>query len=205
MENLPKPKPVNYELIEEDLNREVYDLLHQARRYHPETAEAEIGLAWRRDWKPNQDGQISLGKCVKASDLQREFMDYDFVIVLNRDIWVEPDWTDEKKLAILDHELCHAAVCLDDEGEVIYTERGRPAYRIRKHDIEEFREVIERHGCFKSDLQAFAKAIAEGPSLFDGPVLASVDRMAQAIPEGSSVEFSVAGKEPVTLKGKGKK
>jgi hypothetical protein len=36
---------------------------------------------------------------------------------------------------------------------------GRGIYRVRKHDIEEFHEIIARHGCYKRDLEQFAKVI----------------------------------------------
>lgn len=65
-------------------------------------------------------------------------------------------------MALLDHELCHAAPSLDDETlDVKYDERGRPVWRVRKHNIEEFTEVVERHGLWKKDLERFAEAIAK--------------------------------------------
>lgn len=164
-EHLPIPKAVNYALINPIEEPEPYEILREVRQYHSDIAEAEIGLAWRTNWTSNADGQLILGKCVKASDLQREFMEYDFVIVLNYEVWTNSEWTREKKLALMDHELCHAAVSFDVDGEPKYTERGRPVYRIRKHDIEEFREIIQRHGCFKKDLQEFARTIAESEQM----------------------------------------
>lgn len=35
------------------------------------------------------------------------------------------------------------------------------AVNTRKHDIEEFRDVVARHGCYKKDLDNFAEALLE--------------------------------------------
>lgn len=193
-DKLPKPKPVNYILVDQEAEPEPYLILAEAREFHPETAEAQIGLAWRKNITANADGQILLGRCVKTSDLNREFLDYDFIIVLNREVWVEQEWDQAKKLALIDHELCHAAVAVDEDGEPKYNERGRPVFRCRKHDIEEFHEVVARHGVYKADLEVFAKTLGAEPSLFE-----AVADMIPAKGGIDSVTFSTPGREPVTL------
>ncbi len=52
------------------------------------------------------------------------------------------------------------AAVFDKDG-ARYDERGRRVFRTRKHDIEEFRCIVERHGCYKTDLVAFAQAIVD--------------------------------------------
>lgn len=155
-----KPKAVNFQLIESD--HDAYDLLDDIRNKHHEELEgANIALAWRMALKPDTDGHLILGKCVKASDLQREFADYDFVILLNREVWNRTEFTEDKKRALLDHELCHAAPALDKDGGQKIDERNRPVWRLRKHDIEEFQAIVERHGTYKKDLEQFAEALLE--------------------------------------------
>lgn len=39
--------------------------------------------------------------------------------------------------------------------------KGRLCWRLRGHDIEEFYGIVERHGCYKRDLQKFAEALRE--------------------------------------------
>ena len=56
----------------------------------------------------------------------------------------------------------HAARKYDDKGEPVIDERGRPVYRMRKHDIEEFADVVARYGCYKADLESFAAALRRG-------------------------------------------
>jgi hypothetical protein len=128
-------------------------------RWHDELNSAHIGLAWRKALKADVDGHIVLGRCVKISELHKEFLPFDFIVVLNKEYWDFFD--DDKRLALMDHELCHAAAALDQESEQKEDDRGRPLWRVRKHDIEEFRDVVQRHGCYKSDLEEFAKALRD--------------------------------------------
>lgn len=151
-------KRLNYELIPED--HPAYAMMRDLiSRYHEDLTQARIALAWHKDVKPDQDGHIMLGKCILVTDLQKELMEYDFIIVVNEQAWANPQFDDKKKLALLDHELCHATEKLDSEDEPVHDERGRHVYRVRKHDIEEFREVVQRHGTWKDDLQLFADAL----------------------------------------------
>ena len=57
-------------------------------------------------------------------------------------------------------ELCHAAASSDEDGPV-YDERGRRVFRTRKHDIEEFYSIVQRHGCYKRDLELFAEVLTK--------------------------------------------
>lgn len=95
----------------------------------------------------------------RTTDLQREFMPYDFIILLNQEVWNDKEFGPEKKAALIDHELCHAEVALDRDGEPKVDERLRRVWRTRKHDIEEFRAVVQRHGCYKYDLEKFAETL----------------------------------------------
>jgi hypothetical protein len=169
----PKPKKLSYQLIETDskTGAVMYAMLEElVVKYHEDLAQARIALAWNLSWKPDVDGRVQIGKCKKASDLDRELMDYDFVIVLQREFWQEKAVDDSQRRALLDHELCHGALKLDKDGEPVEDERGRKVYRTKKHDVEEFTEVIARHGCYKRDLERFAAALRKSkqPSLLDG-------------------------------------
>ncbi len=152
-------KKINYELVAND--HASYGLLcHLINKYHPELRQARFALAWRKNRKPDVDGHLVLGECVLVNDLQKELVPFDFVIILNREVWENPEFTDAQKSALLDHELCHAAPKLNtDTDEQELDERGRPVWRIRKHDIEEFRDVVARHGVYKSSLELFAEAL----------------------------------------------
>jgi putative metallopeptidase len=157
-----KRKKVSYELIdrESDIGRPMYAHLSDLiERHHEDLLVARIVLAWCTSWKPDVDGRMPLGKCIKATDLHRELAPYDFVILLNRTYYEDLHFTETQRRALIDHELCHAAPKCDARGEPVIDERGRPVFRTRKHDLEEFSEIADRYGCWKRDLEQFAQAL----------------------------------------------
>jgi hypothetical protein len=165
-------KKVNFRIIPE--GEEPYGVLFKAMKFHDDLRECKVALAWRLRTKEDVDGHIVLGKCVKTSDLQKEFHPFDFIIVLNEEFWLQ--FEEKQKLALMDHELCHAAPQIDEEsGEQVHDERGRKCWRIRKHDIEEFTGVVSRHGCYKADLERFAEVLRKKQSnpLFDAATKAN--------------------------------
>ena len=173
-----KQKKLTYKLIEreEAPGEKMYALLDElVVKHHEELAQACIALAWNLSWKPDVDGRATLGKCKRVGNLERELMDFDFVIILLKEFWESLDVTDEQRAALLDHELCHGALCLDKNGEPVEDERGRKVYRTRKHDILEFTEIVARHGCYKRDLEQFAQALQRSKQgkLFRKPAEAS--------------------------------
>jgi hypothetical protein len=165
MKNLkpPKPKAISFSLIppmDNGHEPEAYKLLRDVRdKWHPDLEGAKIALAWRKRLKADKDGHLMLGKCMKASDLQRELVNWDFVILLNEEVFQDTAFTLEKRIALIDHELCHATRQLDRFYAPATDEYGRSVWRMRKHDIEEFRCIVERHGCYKKDLEAFAQVL----------------------------------------------
>ena len=160
------PKKVSYEVVPDE-SPEYERLAGLVAESHDHLANARIALAWNTGWKDDADGRITLGQCKKVSDLDRELHEFDFVIVLNREYWNA--FNDAQRDALLDHELCHAQAKVDEHGEQEQDERGRPVWRIRKHDVEEFGEIVKRHGLWKHDLELFARAMAVRAQ--DGKVL----------------------------------
>ena len=150
-----------YEIIEVDT--EPYAVLAEARElWHSDLEDAAIALAWEGKVKMDTDGHVRLGKCVKVTELYREFADFNFIIVLNREVWADPEFTKQKKIALMDHELCHAAPAYDeDTGYQKMDAANRLVWRVRRHDIEEFRSVVAHHGCYKADLEKFAETLLQ--------------------------------------------
>jgi len=130
---------------------------------HPMLVEARIVLMWRRDLKPNRDQKLTLGFARILSDREKELIPYDAEIELNHEWWHHPDCPETVKVAILDHELCHIRPVLadkDDPGAGFKKdERGRIVYYCRCHDVEEFHEVVERHGTYKYDVEQMAQVM----------------------------------------------
>lgn len=162
---MKKPKVVPYRLIHPGSPDGVrlYGWLRELlESHHQDVLEARFALAWHVGWKPDDDGHLTLGQCRKSSDLEREIQDvsaYDFVILLNQNFFEDALVSDTQRRAVLDHELFHAAVKLDDKKQPVVDERGRMQYRIRKHDLEEFSAIAERYGCWKRDIETFAKSL----------------------------------------------
>lgn len=162
----PAPK---YRLIGEDTKdgKEIRGLVKACLStvaQHKELKPARIAIAWMIRVKPNKDGHVTLGKMKKASELDRELHGFDAVLILNEEHWriLQP----EQRLALVDHELCHLAPALDANTlDQRVDAHGKKLWRIRKHDIEEFRGVVERHGLYKSDLSDFVKAAAQSKAL----------------------------------------
>lgn len=125
---------------------------------HEHLKDAKIAIAWRFGWTQDADGRLKLGQVKKGSDLDREMHQHDFVILLNHEAWNRGGLNEEQRLAWVDHQLCHCQVVVDANGEPKTDEQGRTVWRIRKHDIEEFQDIVARHGLYSGDLEKFAQA-----------------------------------------------
>lgn len=156
-------KKVNHQIIERtDKGPMVYKIMDELiRKHHDHLCDAKIVIAWRFGWNEDDDGNIRLGQCRKASDIDRDLHNFDFIILLNSEAWNASNFSEAQMKALIDHELCHAEVSRDEDGEVKIDEHGNTVYRVRKHDIEEFQEIVARHGCWKHELRAFAEAALE--------------------------------------------
>ena len=55
--------------------------------------------------------------------------------------------------------MSHTAPAIDADGEKVRDTKGRLCWRLRGHDIEEFRGIVQRHGCYKRDLEMFAESL----------------------------------------------
>ena len=149
-----KPKSVNFQFIPE--NKSVYKTARKIiKKYHKGLRKAHIGLVWRTSLKADRDGHLMLGKCVKVGDLAKEFIPYDFLILLNKEVWTRLDKKQQK--ALLDHELFHAAPAYDKHGTHKKDERGRYCFRTRRHQLEEFNAIVARHGAYLPDIEELEK------------------------------------------------
>lgn len=130
--------------------------------HHKHLYDVKIAIAWRFGWKANPDGLMQMGRAQKRGDLDRELAKFDFVILLNHEAWNQGGLDEKQRAALIDHELCHCELVHDSNGEPKCDEEGRLVCRIRRHDIEEFQDVVARHGCYTKDLAEFSrKSIAD--------------------------------------------
>lgn len=119
------------------------DLVDQ---YHPELQQARIGILFRSE-APVSNGKATWGQALKVDGKWKPLLteELDFIIWLAFDVWDSVLDTRQKR-ALLDHELCHCKMT-----------RGEP--KLRAHDIEEFTEIVHRHGLWRDSMKQFADAI----------------------------------------------
>lgn len=154
-----------YEMVEEDSRHgaEVYETLREAIALYreDELAGGHWSAAWMLELKPDVDGRLVLGKMKLLNELERQLCPFDGIVLLNRDAWQA--MPRHMRLALMHHELLHVAPVIDEAGDQAVDGHQRLRWRTRKHNLEEFREVVAAHGCYKDDIREFVEA-AIGPS-----------------------------------------
>lgn len=145
---IPARIPDDAEFESEFLADEVLDELARdlIERYDELAHLADIRL--RCCWKKTggaKTGKAVLGKCSKPSGLLLFFSELDFVIWLAADHLRDWSFTKHQMEALLYHELCHAGVEMDKDGE--------PKYALLPHDLEMFTSELDRYGIWFEDLK----------------------------------------------------
>lgn len=109
-----------------------------AEQHHRRLDGAKIAVVMKEK-AGKKNGKTVLATAMKPPDKMQPLLKskYHFVIVIAEDEWQKA--TPEKKAALVDHELCHCEIDAD----------GEPG--IRGHDLEEFAEIITRHGFWRQD------------------------------------------------------
>ncbi len=194
---MSKRKQINIEIIKRTAETEAADGVYGVMdsiiaSCRPDLADVTIGLAWRYGWKPNADGFLKAAFCKKRGDLDRALDAFDFVILLNAEAW--PEMTEPERRRLMHHELCHAQVCVDENGDTKYDTSGRPCCRVRKHDIEEFFEVAEIYG-LDSTINQIAQAAAQDA---DRPLLKLAGRKVETAEDTEDTEDADGEKQPAT-------
>ena len=130
--------PIKWSVATDDV-LDTADLLIE--KYHPHLLDAGIGFIFR-DKAVMSGGRRVLGEASLISAKMQTQIDLDFLIWIAKDAWDES--TEEFRIALIDHELCHCVV--NDRG----------GFTTCPHDVQEFEAIIERHGIYNSSLESFA-------------------------------------------------
>jgi hypothetical protein len=117
-------------------------------KWHPTLKRAKIGFLFR-DEAPTSKGRQTWGHASKVNDRMKVYTGLDFMIWISKDIWDR--LTSDRRLALIDHELCHCYMGPDGPSTI-------------GHDVEEFTAVIERHGFWTGDLLRI-ESLAKGEQL----------------------------------------
>jgi len=167
-----------------DATSELYPMVGRlVERYHSHLSEARITL-YANDKNRNKANKIIIAEASKASAKMKASTNADFTLTVYMTPW--SDLTMSQKKACLDHELCHCGVhyepvkeavgsgrggrqrfkvVRDEYGRIQYTneikrnENGEPKWRLLPHDLEEFRDIVARHGIWDEDIQAFKEVL----------------------------------------------
>ena len=125
-------------------------------KHHPNLKEVKIAYEFR-DEASVSNGKVVAGRTVRVDDRNYALHGHDVIIEIAKDVWDEA--TDKFRIAIMDHELSHVGVRLEEYGEPqrdLKTDRVK--VYLKHHDIEEFADVLERYGAYHADLRAFLAA-----------------------------------------------
>lgn len=139
-----------------------------------ESSNEPIGFALKHH------GYRALGICRKLSLKDRAAGRSDAEIVIDGDWW--RDAGDEEREALLDHELHHMAVCVNDSDAVLRDDLGRPRLNIRKHDFQVgwFHVIAERHNKWSIERQQARALMSSSGQLYWPEITAAVHPIAKA-------------------------
>ena len=120
-------------------------------KHHPRLKDARVGVLFRSKAAKSAGREI-IGKASTVNAKWRAIL--GAASSLHFIIWFAEDWWQTasllQKRALTDHELCHCTW-------------GNTGPAMRGHDVEEFTEIIERHGIWKGDLKPVAQAFSQAP------------------------------------------
>lgn len=117
-------------------------IIHQVedliKKYHQSLEDANIAVVLQEEENYRRRYPTVYGKTQLVPAQYTPWMEYDFLIILNEDEWL--DLNDAQRTAVLDHQL---AFC---------TESSSGAWALAKPDVVEFTEIIQRHGWWSREL-----------------------------------------------------
>jgi hypothetical protein len=143
---------------------------------HAHLEDATIGFLWAlvpfKDKGRHVLGTAQLGppsgkawQVAKATQQLNEWYGEvpDFLITVDGR-WAFEHASDLELCAVVDHELYHCHMVLDENGEPrVNPVTGRPQWYVRGHDVEEFVGVVRRYGAWNSGLRQMKRALEQEP------------------------------------------
>ena len=120
--------------------------------------ESTVTFLWKREGGEKQ-GQATLGMCVKPSGMVRHFSGAAWVIWVAADHCATYELTRHQIESLLHHELLHASVKFDKNGE--------PKPTVAGHDWDGFSANIKRYGLWQENLKLAARAFEQAKMFGD--------------------------------------
>jgi predicted metallopeptidase len=153
-------------------------------------------------------GQIALGTARVVSNLAAFLAGEEgaeergspfFVITILDYAW--KDLSPDQKIALVDHELMHCMAA----PKMVELENGTEVetlvLSIRGHDLEEFKDIVHRHGFWAPDLESFARVVLVANQQMSLPFASDRSYSSRDYRSQDSVEttISISGKPPMRL------
>lgn len=111
--------------------------------HHKSLAELKIAYLFREgNW--SSQNRETWAKIFKVSDRDKLLNNYDYILVVNVEVWWRIDAPIRE--ALIDHELSH--IGMDDNG----------AWKMFGHDLEDFVAVVRRRGPWTEEARLYLKA-----------------------------------------------
>ena len=114
-------------------------------QFHKHLVEARIRYIWNMSDSMEQGGRKVGATAEKLTGKLKLFADADFIVTIHNGTWEAMD--EKARCALLDHELCHCGPKKDG------------VWSFKSHDLEEFRDVVLRHGLWDQSLVEVGRAI----------------------------------------------
>jgi predicted metallopeptidase len=77
------------------------------------------------------------GRCIRCSSELAYFSDTDYIIEISKEYWEL--LSEKSKYLLLLHELKHILVKYNES-------KDEYSFNLRRHDLEDFREIVKKHG-----------------------------------------------------------
>lgn len=128
-------------------------------KFHPNLKLIKIAFLFREEASITGDRVIA-GMAVKVDDRNWSLHKVDAIVEIARDVW--EDANEQFRAALIDHELSHIGIRFDENATPVMDEAtNRVKVFMRPHSIEEFDDVLARHGAYHKALRSFLDAFAK--------------------------------------------
>ena len=144
---MAKVKPVPLVFGEFEAGEEIARVI--IPKYHPGLATARIRFICRNK-ATKKAGHLIPGNVYKMAPKYEYLIGYDFVLEIALEVW--NDFNPRQRRAVVDHLLSR---CIGDEDE----ENGEMKWKLRPPQVQEFPEIVERHGQWNEDLVDMGRSI----------------------------------------------
>jgi len=126
-----KPADTKKDFIISDELKELAEKVISEQNIDLMSAKVEYILVY-----PNISKTVA-GRCIKTNRELKFFSGKDYLIEISGELWDSID--DSVRYVLLQHELMHIMPIVNDTT-------GEMKYELRKHDIEDFSNIIKKHG-----------------------------------------------------------